>query len=80
MLVADDDLGADLLTVEQARPAVVTDQGHRPVMHLDLAVAAESLQGFNQAGGIGRLDLHDGEMGHRESPPGQARKCDHGLP
>src|SRR6516164_4946937 len=34
MLAADDDLGSDLLAVEQARPAVVAHQGHRPVVRL----------------------------------------------
>jgi hypothetical protein len=72
MLAADDDLGADLLAAEQAGPAVVPDQGHRPVVHLDFALVAEGLQGVDQAGRVGRLDLHDGEMGHA-SPPGQVR-------
>jgi hypothetical protein len=73
VLAPDHDLGADFLTVEQARPAVIPDEGHRPVVHLDLAGVAESLQGVDQAGCVGRLDFHDGEMGHRELPPWQAR-------
>jgi hypothetical protein len=65
----------DLLAVEQARPAVVTDQGHRPVVHLDLALVAEGLQGLNQAGGIGRENLHNGEVGQSGSSFGQARRA-----
>src|SRR6516165_7274715 len=75
MVAADHNLGADFLAVEQAGPAVVPDQGHWPVVHLDLALVAEGLQGFDQAGRVGRLDFHDGEMGHYASPPGRAQSA-----
>jgi hypothetical protein len=38
-------------------------------VHLDLALVAEGLQGVDQAGCVGRLNLHYGEVGQSGSPP-----------
>jgi len=46
-------------------------------VHLDLALVAEGVQGVDQAGCVGRLDLHDREVRQGELPPGLSEKHDH---